>query len=383
MIVTCIRCNEEFESDASHTHACPHCNFIFSGDDLKDGGLGLVTAQEFTRQTSGVHRLHEDEVARCALHSDVDAIGVCADCGRSVCYACAVETSNGRFCDVCADVSATAQPAGYHAGGVPEPPGKAGKRKRKTSSAETFKETFHEASHKSTRRADEGAWIDHIIPWDHRRLIGRQRALFRTWRRTMHSPLRFFSQVQSGDGLFGPLLYGTVWILLGLAGGLIWRFAARLYPQAVSLFDGESINILLQLSPADAPIVAAVVMAPIVVLFGLAALCAVFHVFVVLFARGHAGFRATLRVVCYSAGACAFYCVPSVGGLIAGALQFLMVATGFRQAHRVSLASAAAAAFVPCVTLLAAGAAFTYWTVAGTPLDFAGLIAERLPFLGE
>ena len=146
MIVTCIRCNEEFKSDGSHTHACPHCNFVFSGDDLKEGGLGIVSAQELTRQTSGVHRLHEDEVARCALHSDVDAIGVCADCGRHVCYACAVETSNGRYCDVCADVSATAQPAGYPAGGVPESSGKADKGKQSPSSQGAFQGTS-QASH--------------------------------------------------------------------------------------------------------------------------------------------------------------------------------------------------------------------------------------------
>ena len=199
----------------------------------------------------------------------------------------------------------------------------------------------------------------------------------------MFNPPRFFSQIESGAGFFGPLMYGTVWILLGLAGGFSWKLAAHLYPQAVSLFDGESINIFLELSPADAPIVAAVAVAPIIVLIALGGLCVVFHAFVVLFARGHSGFKATLRVVCYSAGACAFYCVPSVGGFIAGALQFLMVATGYRQTHRVSVFSAASAAFIPCALLLIAGAAFTYWTVAGTPLDFASLIAERLPFLGE
>jgi hypothetical protein len=372
MIVTCIRCNEEFKSHHSHTHVCPHCNFVFSADDLKKKGkLGIVSALEFTRQKSGTHRLHEEDAARCSAHPDVDAIGVCLDCGRDVCYACAVETSNGRYCDICADVSATAQSVEYPARGVPEP------------SRKVDKEKLSPADHEAARGADEGAWTDYIIPWDHRRRIGRQRALFRTWRTMMLSPLRFFSEVHPGGGYFGPLLYGTVWILLGLAGGFAWRFAARLYPQAVSLFDGESIEILLKLSPANAPIVVAVVVAPIVVMIALAAICVVFHILVMIFARKHAGFRATLRVACYSAGACAFYCVPSVGGIVAGVCQFLMVATGFRQAHRMSLVSAAAAAFLPCALLLVAGAAFTYWTVAGTPLDFASLIAERLPFLGE
>ena len=374
MIVTCIRCNKEFKSRHSHTHACPSCNFVFSGDDLREGKLGIVSALEFTRQKGGVHQLREEAGARCSLHSDVDAIGVCLGCGRSVCYACAVETSNGCYCDACADVSAAAQFAGAPARGAPEPSRKVDEGK--------LSPAAREASPQASRGPDEGAWTDHIIPWDHRRRIGRQRALFRTWRTMMLNPLRFFSEVHSGGGYFGPLLYGTVWILLGLAGGLIWRLAARLYPQAVSLFDGESIEILLRLSPANAPIAGAVVVAPIVIMIALAAVCVVFHVLVIIFAREHAGFKATLKVVCYSAGACAFYCVPSLGGLVAGVCQFLMVTTGFRQAHRVSLAAAAAAAFVPCALLLAAGAAFTYWTVAGTPLDFAGLIAGRLPFLG-
>lgn len=369
MIVTCTRCDTEFKSPHRNTHVCPSCNFVFSGDDPKGEKLAIVSASEFIRQTSGTHRLHEEAASRCSVHADVDAIGACSSCGRQVCYACAVETSNGCFCDACADMSASAQIAEYPPRPISKPHGDAAEGK----GAPIARQTPPDATR------EDGP--THIIPWEHRRRIGRQRALFRTWRRTMLSPIRFFDRVHPGGGYFGPLLYGTVWILLGLAGGLAWRLAAHLYPQAISLFDGESIEILLRLSPASATVAGAVLLAPIVTMFLLAAICVVFHLSVVVFAREHAGFKATLGVVCYSAGACAFYFIPSVGGLIAGVFQLFIVATGFRQAHRISFWRAFAAGLLPCALLLAVGEAYTYWTVAGTPFDALRLIAVLFPSL--
>lgn len=40
---------------------------------------------------------------RCAYHLEVDAIGVCVNCGRAVCVDCRLLLSNKTYCQTCAD----------------------------------------------------------------------------------------------------------------------------------------------------------------------------------------------------------------------------------------------------------------------------------------
>jgi hypothetical protein len=361
MIITCVRCHTEFNSDHTHTHACPKCHLVFSADDLNEEKVAVITSSEALLQKKQAHQLHEHAGPRCAFHPDIDATDSCLACGKPVCYACAIETSDGCFCEHCVDASAAA-PAAEHLVHPVEEHG-----------------TQEALSAGEAARPQQPA---SIIPWEGRRQTGWQKALFSTWRATVFNPSRVFSYIRPQSGHFGPLLYGTAWVLFGLAGGLMWKFFIHFYPKVQPLIAGRPINILLHISPTGvAAFVVAVVAFPIISMILLATICLIFHLFVVALVRKNSGFKSTLNVICYSMSAIGFYIVPTLGGVLAGILQMMMVSIGLRQAHRISLPLAVAAAFMPCVLLLMAGLMFTAWAVEGSRLEAASLLARLLAVL--
>jgi hypothetical protein len=329
--------------------------------------MKVITSSEALLQKKGqAHRLHEEAGARCAFHPDVDATGTCSSCGKPVCYACTIETSHGCQCEHCVDLSASAPQTEYPASFTAEIPDSAVEKGESRVTGEP---------------AGKQRPAAYVIPWEQRRGIGRQKALFGTWRAAIFSSSKVFSHINSGGGYFGPLLYGTVWILFGLAGGFMWRLSINILPKALVFIYGEPIEIRLPFSLANVTIAFAVAAVPLIAMLLLLAMCVVFHLFVVAAIRKHSGFKTTLRVICYSAGAFGFYFVPAAGGLLAGISQMMMVAIGFRQAHRASLPLAVAAAFLPCTLLLMAGLMFTSWAVEGSHLEAAYLIARLLAIL--
>jgi hypothetical protein len=40
---------------------------------------------------------------KCSLHPDIDAIGVCCNCGKGLCSQCKVELAGKLYCQSCAD----------------------------------------------------------------------------------------------------------------------------------------------------------------------------------------------------------------------------------------------------------------------------------------
>lgn len=361
MIVTCVRCHTEFSSDHMHTHVCPTCQFVFSKEGADRGGLTIVSSSELVHQKRRAHRLHEETTARCAFHPDVDAIGQCACCGKPLCYACSVDTGHGCHCEFCAaadmDDASAAPPDPFAAPPDTPPP-----------------EIEVSASAGALEKPSEEA----CIAWERRRHMGTRRALFATWRRTLFSPSRFFLDARASREWLSPLLYSIVWVLAGLAGAVVWKLALRGYPVVRLFFEGEAIDISLQLSPTYGMVAAAAGLSPLIALVFLLATCAIFHLSVVALVRVHGGFRATLRVVCYSTGACVFFFFPPVGGLLAGIWQTIIVAIGLKHAHRISLAAAVATALIPCALLAIGETALTSWSVTGSRLEMGNLLARLL-----
>lgn len=365
MIVTCTRCDTEFSSDRLHTHVCPACHFVFGEGDSKENKIDIITSPDPPRQEKGTHRLHDESAARCSFHPDVDAIDNCSCCGKPVCYVCAVDTGHGCHCELCADGSGASRTTDY----LTRPLGKEAATLQKKEQAGDTKIIPREIQR------------DLIIPWEHRREIGRQKALLSTWRKTLLNPSRIFRNIQAEDGHFSALLYGSVWILMGLAGGISWKFVLRIYPKALLLSRGETVEILLRLSTTHLMAAGVVVFSPIIAALLLMAISAAYHLSVIAFAREHSGFKATLKVICYSTGAYVFYFLPPLGGLIAGIWQMVMVTIGFKEGHHISFPLAAATAFLPCALLLAGGIVYTSWAVAGSRLDVANLLSQLLVFV--
>jgi hypothetical protein len=253
-----------------------------------------------------------------------------------------------------------------------------------SSTAEIPDEVMEEMpAHPAQRPARQTKPGAYVIPWEERRSIGRQRALFKTWRAAVHSPSKVFSNINSGGGYLSPLLYGTIWILFGLAGGLMWRFSNQILPKILVFIYGKPVEIKLPFSLASATAAFVAIGIPLIATLSIVAMCVVFHLFAIATIRKHAGFKTTLRVICYSAGAFGLFLVPAAGGLLAGLSLLMMVAIGFREAHKVSLPHAVATAFVPCALLLMAGLIFASWAVEGSKLDFAHLFGWLLPFLSS
>ncbi len=353
MKITCVRCNTEFQSGRKQTHVCPTCQFVFSEDDADRGNLVIVSPTELIHQKKEAHRLHEKTVAKCAYHDDVEAIAECVSCGRPVCYVCAVETGHGCHCELCADAS----------GPAPTAP-------RRPSSKSGI--------HPGTGFAYGEEQPHPVVDWENRRRIGRRKALFATWRQTLFHPARFFREACPGGGYFSPLLYGMIWVLTGFGAGILWKIILRVYPQIVSLLGGETIHISLRLAPEHIAAGVAFVSLPLIAAFALMAVSVLFHMSVAAFTRGHSGFKTTLRVVCYSAGAYAFFLIPTLGGLIAGIWQMILMTEGFRRAHRIPFPLAVLIAFPPCALLFAAGMVFTSWAVVGSRLDLASFLGRLL-----
>ena len=328
--------------------------------------MPVVTSSELLLQKRQAHQLHEEAAARCAFHPDVDATDSCLGCGKPVCYACAIETSDGCHCEQCVDMSASVPPTEYTAPFAAEIPDSVVEKRETPVAGE---------------RAGQQRPAAYVIPWEQRRQIGRQEALFKTWGTTVFWPSRVFSHINSGNGYFSPLLYGTVWIIFGLAGGFMWRLSINFLPKALVFIYGEPIEIKLPFSLANATIAFSILALPLMAMLLLLAICVVFHLFVVAAIRKNSGFKTTLRVVCYSAGAFGFYIVPGAGGLLAGISLMIMVAVGFRHAHQVSLPRAVATSFLPCTLLFMAGLMFASWAVEGSRLEAANLVAWLLPIL--
>ncbi len=96
--------------------------------------------------------------------------------------------------------------------------------------------------------------------------------------------------------------------------------------------------------------------------------CTIYHLFVMLFTRQHAGFEATLRVVCYSTGTHVFFFIPLLGELLGGLWQLILVTMGFKEVHRISLPLAVVVTIVPYTLFLAFWIALMFWAVAGSGL---------------
>ncbi|MBI5116766.1 YIP1 family protein [Candidatus Poribacteria bacterium] len=367
MIVRCVRCKTEFNSEHSHTHVCPNCRFVFDKHD-KQEEFKIIRSSDLLRQATG-HRLHEEAADKCAFHYDADAIGHCRCCGKPVCYACAVKTEQGYLCEPC-EGSVQALPPAEAAAQAPAAP-----------TAPPAAAPAGEAGKPKPRTVSQAMTVRPYVAWEYRRQIGRVNALFLTWWQTLFSPRRFFRGVPIGGNYRSPLLYGLFWTLIGSAGGVAWKLLLFIYPTILEFLGGGLIQVSFQLSRIYIFVTVLLLLSPLFALVLLLIACAVYHMFVVLFTRRHGGFEATLRVICYSTGTNAFYFLPVAGVIVAGVWQLLLVTIGLKEVHRTSLPAAVIIALIPFTMFLALGIALMIWSVAGTNLSVQNLLKELLVFL--
>lgn len=359
MIVKCIRCDTEFNSQHSNTHVCPNCKFVFAEGQSHDPDLEIVRSPDLARQ-SGSHRVHEEAKEKCSFHPDADALAHCKRCGKALCYVCAIATERGCFCEACS--------------GGPEmmPEILSAKPEKPERKSEPAKEALP---------PDQAALITAGIPyvaWEYRSETGRLNSLFLTWQQSLFMPLRFFRCLRVTADYRSPLLYGLFWALMGLAGGVAWRIMLLIYPTISAFLAGKPLELSLQLSPKHIVIAGLALLSPLFVFVMLLGACVIYHIFVLASTRRHAGFRGTLRVICYSTGTNIFYFVPLLGVLVGGIWQLVLVTVGLKEVHGVSFTMAVTMALVPYTLLLIPSVAFTFWAIAGNDFGMTNLLTGSI-----
>jgi len=324
---------------------------VFGEAPSRHHELHIVHSSELMRESTG-HLLKEEAECKCSFHPDADAIDHCKQCGRPVCIACAVEIEGVCFCEPCAE---NVKPA------------------PSSEAAEQPAERQHEGAQPEAEilripRPSDALAKGPYVAWEYRHQIGRVNALFTTWLQTLFSPLRFFRSAPISGDYRSPLLYGIFWTLVGSAGGIVWKFLLYVYPTFINFLGGELIHVSVQLSKTYVLVAIALLISPLLALIMLLVACAVYHIFVALFTGRHAGFEATLRVVCYSTGTNALYFLPVVGVMLGGIWQLILVTAGLKELHRISLPMAVIITFVPFSLLLMLGTTFMLWAFSGSAL---------------
>jgi len=366
MMVRCIRCNTEFSSGHSHTHVCPNCYLVFGKDDAARGEFKIVRSSDLIHESTGRHLLSEGEL-RCSFHPDADAIDHCKSCGRPICYVCASDMEPEHICEVCAS---RLQPDGHvkPAGALPIDP-------HDEPQAETERPKAATISQAMARQP--------YVAWEYRSSLGRLSALLATWRQTLFHPIQFFRNAPLVGDYRSPLLYGLFWTFVGLIAGAAWKLLFYTYPTLVLFFKGTEIQFSLQLSRTYVLATAGLLLSPLLAFIMVFAACTIYHIFVMLFTRQHAGFEATLRVVCYSTGTSVFYFLPLVGGLLGGLWQLILVTLGFKEVHRISFPFSVVITLVPYTLLLACWIAFMIWAVAGSGLGLTAILTDIVRSLAD
>lgn len=358
MIVQCIRCNTEFSSSHEHTHVCPECHFVFKMGQADRGSLKIVRSSDLAHLEKK-HNLLEEAEDKCAFHPDIDALNYCKCCDRPVCYACSVDTEEGCLCEACAEQAGTAYP---------------------TAIADAVR------ADRSRPAGDKPIEEERLLPmlgrpfvaWEHRRRMGRLNTLFTTWQQTLLTPRKFFHMVPLTGDYRSPLLYGLFWTLVGMAGGIVWKVLLSIYPTAMVFLEGKPLTISIQLSQDYALVTALLLLSPLLALVILFLTCWLYHVFVVVLTRQHAGFEATLRVICYSTGVSAFYFLPILGGLIGGIWQLILITIGLKEVHRFSFPLAICVVLVPYTALFVIATSYLLWAVTGSRFDIEHLSLDML-----
>jgi len=306
--------------------------------------------------------LLEDSEKRCSFHPDVDAVDHCTRCGRAVCIVCAIEVDDECMCEPCSQ-------------NVDAPPSLERDRMR-------VRETRQKAAVKTptprTESISQAMAAQPYVAWEYRREIGRFYALSLTWQRSLFSPLRFFRGVPLVGGYRSPLLYGMLWSLAGFAGAIAWKLLFYTYPKIVLLFQGHPVDITLQLSRNYGYVATAVLLLPFLGMLLLLAASVLYHLFIVVLTRQHAGFEATLRVVCYGTGTNIFFFLPILGGIIGALWQLVLVFVGLKEVHRFSYPTTLVVMLVPYAILLAGGIAFMLWSVTEGFLNLNTASVERI-----
>jgi len=247
----------------------------------------------------------------CNIHSDKEVVDVCVHCGKKVCVSCAAILAGKTYC------------------------------------AECIKHID------ATTAADLKP-----IAWENRGEEGFLAALIKTWKEVLFQPKKFFSSMPTKAGIKSPLLFAVIW------GSLAITISA--FINMVVVISGTALpnlppgSVLPPKAMMAGSYVVLMILSPLLVTAGVFLISSIYHLIVLLFG-GREGFKATLRVLCYTNAMAVFNIIPLAGPICVTIYSVILFAIGFKRAQKLSTAKAVIAALLPMIILFAIGFAAAFY----------------------
>ncbi|HET7293595.1 MAG TPA: YIP1 family protein [Vicinamibacteria bacterium] len=188
-------------------------------------------------------------------------------------------------------------------------------------------------------------------PWERRAELGFVPAVFDTIKGVLGSPAEFFRAMPKEGGIGSPLGYG---VLVGYVGVLV----TAVYNALMNTLIGSTLAELGERGPFGrlAPyleggigLVSQVVFGPIWILIGIFLGAGIYHVVLLILGEARQSFETTFRVVCYGQSCAILQIVPFCGGFLTVIAWIVVGIIGLSEAHGIGRGSAAVAVLAPIV----------------------------------
>ena len=190
-------------------------------------------------------------------------------------------------------------------------------------------------------------------PWERRKEIGFLNALIETTKQVLSQPAAFFRSMPVTGGIGDPLLYAVIVGYIGLFASTIYNLVFRsVLTSSLSRMGGNSdVERLASYMQGGVGIVVNLLFGPVFIVVGLFLSAGILHLVLLALGGAARGFEGTFRVAAYSQAASLFNIVPGCGGLIGLVYAIVLLVIGLSEAHGISRGKAAAAVLVPFVII--------------------------------
>jgi len=154
-------------------------------------------------------------------------------------------------------------------------------------------------------------------------------------------------------GIGDPLLYAVIVGYIGLFASTIYNLVFRsVLTSSLSRMGGNSdMERLASYMQGGVGIVVNLLFGPVFIVVGLFLSAGILHLVLLALGGAARGFEGTFRVAAYSQAASLFNIVPGCGGLIGLVYAIVLLVIGLSEAHGISRGKAAAAVLVPFVII--------------------------------
>lgn len=189
-------------------------------------------------------------------------------------------------------------------------------------------------------------------PWDRRDRIGYVPAIFDTIKGVLGSPTEFFRAMPKAGGIGAPLAYGMIVGYLGLLVGAMYNVMTQtLIGSAFRDLDDTPFARFAPYLEGGVGLVGQVIFGPVWLLIGLFIGAGIYHLVLLILGQARQGFETTLRVVCFSQSAAVLQVIPFCGGLVMAVWMIVANIIGLSEAHGIGRGSAALAVLAPIVLM--------------------------------